>query len=74
MNTEQRAMNTKKRINLKFLVRLEKTPSQALEMLKQVYGDNTRPRKGFKKGCKEVENDSRSRRPSTSMNEVNAEQ
>ena len=48
-------MNTKKRINLKFLVRLEKTPSQALEMLKQVYGDNTRPRKGFKKGCKEVE-------------------
>ena len=55
MNTEQRAMNTKKRINLKFLVRLEKTPSQALEMLKQVYGDNTRPRNGFKKGCKEVE-------------------
>ena len=51
--------------------------SQALEMLKQVYGDNAMSRtrafewhKRFKEGCQEVEDDSRSGRPSTSSTEV----
>ena len=59
MNTEERTINTEQRTNLKFLVRLGKTPSQALEMLKQVYGDNTMSRtrvfewhKRFKKGLR----------------------
>ena len=41
MSTEERTMNTEQRINPKCLVRLGKTPPQALEMLQQVYGDNT---------------------------------
>ena len=80
MNTKQRMMNTKHRTNLKFLVHLGKTPSQALEMLKQVYGDNTVSwtrvsewHKRFKEGCKEVEDDSKSWRPSTSRTQVNIE-
>lgn len=71
-------MNTEQRTNLKFLVRLGKTPSQALEMLKQVYGDNAMSRtrvfewhKRFKEGHEEVEDDSRSGRPSSSRTEVN---
>ena len=73
-------MNTEQRTNQKFLVRLGKTPSQAHEMLKQVYGDNAMSRtrvfewhKRFKEGCKEVEDDSRSGRLSTSRTEVNVE-
>lgn len=73
-------MNTKQRINLKFLVQLGKTPSQALEILQQVYGANTMSRtrvfewhKRFKEGREEVEDDSRSGRPSTSRTEVNIE-
>jgi len=34
-------MSVKQRINLKFLVRLEKIPTEALKLLKEVYGDDT---------------------------------
>ena len=40
MSTEKQTMNTKQQINQHFLVRLEKTPSQALEIHQQVYEDN----------------------------------
>ena len=75
------AMCTKEQINMRFLVQLEKTPSQALEMLQRVYGDNTMTCtcvfewcKRFKENHKEVKDDSRSRRPSTSSSEVNIKQ
>ena len=71
-------MNTEQRTNLKFLVCLGKTRSQALEMLKQVYGDNAMSRtcvfewhKSFKE---EVEDDCRNGRSSKSRIEVNVKQ
>ena len=63
-------MNTEQRTNLKFLVRSGKTLLQALEMLKQVYGDNEMSRTRifewhmrFKERREMVEDNSRSRRP-----------
>ena len=42
ISTEERPMNTEPQINLKiFGLFWKKTPSQALEMLQQEYGDNT---------------------------------
>ena len=73
-------MTTGQRINLKFLVRLGKTPLDALGMLQEVYGDETMSRsrvfewhKRFKEGREDVEDDSRSGRPSTSMTADNVE-
>ena len=37
-------MSVEQRINLKFLVRLEKTPTEALKLLQEVYGDDTMSR------------------------------
>ena len=61
LNFTRQAMTTKQRINLKFLVRLGKTPSDALGMLQEVYGDGTMSRsrvfewhKRFKEGCEDV--------------------
>ena len=78
VNSEQRTMNTEQRTNLKFLVRSGKTLLQALEMLKQVYGDNEMSRTRifewhmrFKERREMVEDNSRSRRPWTNKNEVN---
>ena len=51
------------RINLKFLTRLEKIPLQALEMVQQVYGDNTISHIrvfSSQRGCEEVKDDARS--------------
>ena len=63
-------------MNLRFLVQFKKTLLQALEMLQQVYGDNTilhtyvfEWHQRFKEGWKEVNDDSRSRRPSTNRTE-----
>jgi len=49
-------MNKEQRINLKFLVRFEKTPTETLKLLQEVYGDDTMSRsrvlngtRGFKK-------------------------
>ncbi|KAK8375113.1 hypothetical protein O3P69_011329 [Scylla paramamosain] len=73
-------MSAEQRTNLKFLVQLGKTPSEALGMLQKVYGDETMSRsrvfewcKRFKEGREDVEDDPRSGRPSTSRNEANVE-
>ena len=74
-------MNLEQRTNLKFLVRLGKTPSECLELLQQVYGNNAMSRtrvfewhKRFKEGREEVEDNQRSGRPSTSRTADNTEQ
>ena len=71
-------MSAEHRINLKFLVRLGKTPTEALKLLQGVYGDDTMSRtslfewhKRFKEGREEVEDDHRSGRPSTSITDEN---
>ncbi|XP_061553236.1 protein GVQW3-like [Phycodurus eques] len=76
----RQAVSTEQRTNLKFLVRLGKSPSEALGLLQQVYGDETMSRsrvfewcKRFKEGREDVEDDPRSGRPSTSRTEANIE-
>ena len=61
------------RYAIKFCVKLDKTPSETLEMLRRAYGEATlssaqvfRWRKAFKEGRENVEDDHRSGRPSTS--------
>ena len=73
-------MSGEQRIYLKFLVRLGKTPTEALKLLQEVYGDDmmSRPRlfewhRRFKQGREEVEDDHRSGRPSTSRTNENVE-
>ena len=68
-----RRISVKKRINLKFLVRRGKTPTEALKLLQEVYGDDTMSitrlfewHRRFREGRKEVEDDHWSGRPSTS--------
>ena len=75
-----RRMSVEQRINLKFLVRLGKTPTEALKLLQEVYGDDTMSRtclfewhRRFKEGREEVEDDHRSGRPSTSRTDENVE-
>ena len=67
-------MSVEQRINLKFLVRLGKTPTEALKLLQEVYGDDTMSRtrlfewhRRFKEGREKVEDDHRSGRPSEQM-------
>ena len=73
-------MSVEQRINLKFLVSLGKTPTEALNFLQEVYGDDTMSRtriyewhRRFKEGREEVEDDHRSGKPSTSRTDENAE-
>ena len=73
-------MSVKQRINLKFLVRLGKTPTEALKLLQEVYGDDTMSRtclcewdRRFKEGREQVEDDHSSGRPSTSRINENVE-
>ena len=73
-------MSVEQRINPKFLVRLGKTPTEALKLLQEVYGDDTMLRtrlsewhRRFKEGREEVEDDYRSGRPSTSRTDENVE-
>ena len=73
-------MSVEQRINLKFLVRLGKTPTEALQLLQEVYGDDTMSRtclfewhRKFKEGREEVEDDHRSGKPSTSRTDENVE-
>ena len=70
-------MTTEQRTNLKFLVRLGKSSSEALCMLQQVYQKQTLSRstvflwhKRFKEGREDVEDDHRGGKPSTSRNET----
>ena len=73
-------MSVEQRINLKFLVRLGKTPTEALKLLQEVYGDDTMSRtcllewhRRFKEGREKVEDDHKSGRPSTSRADKNVE-
>ena len=73
-------MSMEQRINLKFLVRLEKPPTEALKLLQEVYSDDTMSRtrlfewhRRLKEGREEVEDDHRSGRPSTSSTDENVE-
>ena len=73
-------MSVEQRINLKFLVRHEKTSTESLKLLQEVYGDDTMSRtctfeshRRFKEGREEVEDDHRSGRPSTSRTDENVE-
>ena len=73
-------MTVEQRINVKFLVRLGKTPTEALELLQEVYGDDAMSKtplfewhRRFKEGREEVENNHRSGRPSTSRTDENVE-
>ena len=66
------------RTNSRFLVRLGKTPSEALQLWQKVYGDEAMSRlrvfewcKRFKEGREDVEDDPRSGRPSTPRTDVN---
>lgn len=66
------------RINLKFLVKLRKSPTECFKLLKEVYGKDVMSRarvfewhKRFKSGREEVEDDPRSGRPSTSKTDEN---
>jgi len=75
-----RRMSVEQRINLKFLVRLGKTPTKALKLLQEVYGDDTMSKtrlfewhRRFKEGKEEVEDDHRNGRPSTSRTEENVQ-
>ena len=73
-------MSVEQRINLKFLVCLGKTITEALKLLQKVSGDDTMSRtrlfewhSRFKEGREEVEDDRRSERPSTSRTDENVE-
>ncbi|XP_076058547.1 protein GVQW3-like [Oratosquilla oratoria] len=72
------AMNTEQRTKLKFLVQLGKTPSEALGLLQQVYGDEMMSHScvfewgmRFKEGCEDMEDDPRSRMPSLGIDQDN---
>ena len=73
-------MSVEKQINLNFLVRCGKTPTEALKLLQEVYGDYTMSRsrrfewyRTFKEGREEVKDHHRSARPSTSKTDENVE-
>ena len=73
-------MSVEQRTNLKFLVRLGKSPSEALRMLQEVYRQETMSRssvfqwhKRFKEGREKVEDDAQSGRPSSNRTEDNVE-
>ena len=73
-------MSVEQRINLKFLVRLGKTPTKALKLFQEIYGDYTMLKtrlfewhRRFKKGREELENDHTSGRPSPSRTDENVE-
>ena len=73
-------MSFKQQINLRFLIWLGKTPTETLKLLQEVYGDATMSRiwifeshKRFKERRKDVEDDSRSGRPTTSRTNKNVE-
>ena len=71
-------MSIEQRINLKFLVRLGKTPTETFNLLQEVYGDATMSRtrifewhKRFREGREDAEDDPRSGSPTTSRTNEN---
>jgi len=70
----------KQRVNLKFLVKLKKSPTECFKLLTEVYGEVTMSRtrvfewhKRFSKGREEVDDDEHPGRPSTSKTDENIE-
>ena len=68
------------RINTKFCVKLGKTATETLKMLRDVYGDSSMSRtrvfewhKRFVEGREDVEDDPKSGRPCTSTTDTNIE-
>ena len=66
------------KINLKFLVKLRKTPTECFKFLKKVYGKDVMSRtqifewhKHFEKGCKKVEDDPKTGQFSTARTDEN---
>ena len=75
-----RRISVEQQINLKFLVRLGKTPTEALKLLQEVYGNDAMSRtrlfewhRRFKEEREEVEDDHKSGKPSTSKTYENVE-
>ena len=73
-----RGSRMEQRIDLKLLVKLKKTPTESFKLLKEVYGEDAMSRtqifkwlKRFVKGRKEVEDDPKTRRPSTTRTDEN---
>ena len=73
-------MSLDQRINLKFLVKLKKTPTESLKMLQEAYGDQAMSRarvfewhRRFREGEEDVEDKPRSGRPSSSKTDENVE-
>ena len=72
------SVQKEQRVNLKFLVKLEKSFTEAYAMLKEVYGNECLSRtqvfewfKRFKEGRETTENDPRPGRPTTSKTDQN---
>ena len=75
-----RRMSVEQQINLKVLVRLGKTPTEALKLLQEIYSDDTMSstrlfewHRRFKEEREKVEDDHRSGRPSASRTDENVE-
>ena len=73
-------MTIEQRINIKFCVKLGKTATETLKMLRDVYGDSSMSRtrvfewhKQFVEGMEDVEDDPKSGRPCTSTTDTNIE-
>ena len=73
-------MTIGQRINIKFCVKLGKTATETLKMLRDVYGDSSMSRtkvfewhKRFVEGREDVEDDSKSGRPCTFTTDINIE-
>ena len=73
-------MMIEQRINIKFCVKLGKTATETLKMLRDVYGDSSMPRtrvfewhKQFVEDREDVEADPKSGRPCTSTTDTNIE-
>ena len=73
-------MSVEQQINLKFIVRFGKTPTEALKLLQEVYGDDTMSRtrlfewhRRFEEGREEVEDNHWSGRQSTTRTDENVE-
>ena len=71
-------MTIEQRINIKFCVKLGKTATETLKMLRDVYGDSSMSRtrvfelhKRFVEGREDVEDDPKSGRPCTSTTDTN---
>ena len=73
-------MTIEQRINIKFCVKLGKTVTESLKMLRDVYGDSSMSRtrvfewhKRYVEGREDVEDDPKSGRPCTSTTDANIE-